>query len=368
MDMPARTFRGGPGGHRYGFNGKERDKDMNSLTAYDYGFRIYNPAIGKFLSVDPLTKSYPWYSPYHFAGNQPIVAIDLDGAEPKWFQDLMDFFGAGPEKVNSEVESTSRIATNEADFKESLPESKDGGPGGVAREMIINNQYVKDYSNAADYFTRPYKITNFTAGVVYPGAAAINGGISVGQGNYFWGTVDVLTSGVGGKFSTAQRLTPSFRGPMIAEFGKGYTRDILSASALKDDVYNIIESSGIQFEGVSIYGQGDLDKFIVLGRNQLERVNVAADYLKTYGFNVKTITDDIVGGPSNPLQNGVWLDNQLKQGYSIIDIGLDPKYQLTGDRLMDYGKFYSYEEFLRQTHKGFDVNLYKGKVPPPENP
>lgn len=81
MDMPARTFRGGPGGHRYGFNGKERDKDMHSLTAYDYGFRIYNPAIGKFLSVDPLMKDYPSWSPYPFAMNSPISGIDLDGLE-----------------------------------------------------------------------------------------------------------------------------------------------------------------------------------------------------------------------------------------------------------------------------------------------
>lgn len=33
------------------------------------------------LSVDPLTKSYPWYTPYQFAGNTPIQAIDLDGLE-----------------------------------------------------------------------------------------------------------------------------------------------------------------------------------------------------------------------------------------------------------------------------------------------
>lgn len=49
---------------------------------YDYGFRIYNPRIAKFLSVDPLTKSYPWYTPYQFAGNMPIWAVDIDGLEP----------------------------------------------------------------------------------------------------------------------------------------------------------------------------------------------------------------------------------------------------------------------------------------------
>jgi RHS repeat-associated protein len=78
LDMPGRNY--GQSG-RFGFNGKERDNDIQSLAVYDYGFRIYNPAIGRFLSVDPLAESYPWYTPYQFAGNKPIWAVDLDGAE-----------------------------------------------------------------------------------------------------------------------------------------------------------------------------------------------------------------------------------------------------------------------------------------------
>ena len=82
MVMPARSFTAS-GNYRYGFNGKEKDNSIGSLTDYDYGFRIYSPAIGKFLSVDPLMKSYPWYTPYQFAGNMPIWAIDIDGLEEK---------------------------------------------------------------------------------------------------------------------------------------------------------------------------------------------------------------------------------------------------------------------------------------------
>lgn len=69
--------------YRYGFNGKEMDNDMKGGTGavYDYGFRIYDSRIAKFLSVDPFTKEYPWYTPYQFAGNTPIQAIDLDGLE-----------------------------------------------------------------------------------------------------------------------------------------------------------------------------------------------------------------------------------------------------------------------------------------------
>jgi RHS repeat-associated protein len=71
------------GAYRYSFNGKELDKPGmgGGQSTYDYGFRIYNPAIAKFLSVDPLTREYPWYTPYQFAGNKPIWAIDLDGLE-----------------------------------------------------------------------------------------------------------------------------------------------------------------------------------------------------------------------------------------------------------------------------------------------
>jgi RHS repeat-associated protein len=80
MIMPGRAS-SNQNGYRYGFNGKENDKETGSTTTYDYGFRIYNPALGKFLSVDPLTKSYPWYTPYQFAGNKPVWAVDLDGLE-----------------------------------------------------------------------------------------------------------------------------------------------------------------------------------------------------------------------------------------------------------------------------------------------
>ncbi len=81
MQLPNRTVTAGTG-YRYGFNGKEMDNETYGQgNEYDYGFRIYNPRIGKFLSVDPLTKKYPELTPYQFASNSPIGAIDLDGLE-----------------------------------------------------------------------------------------------------------------------------------------------------------------------------------------------------------------------------------------------------------------------------------------------
>jgi len=69
-------------GYPSGFNGKENDNEIKGVgNQQDYGMRNYDPRLGKFLSVDPLTKDYPWYTPYQFAGNKPIWASDLDGLE-----------------------------------------------------------------------------------------------------------------------------------------------------------------------------------------------------------------------------------------------------------------------------------------------
>ncbi len=79
MQMPGRSYSNG-NNYRYGFNGKELDKEV---VQYDYGFRIYDPRLVRFKSVDPLSSSYPYFTPYQFASNNPIVNIDLDGLEGK---------------------------------------------------------------------------------------------------------------------------------------------------------------------------------------------------------------------------------------------------------------------------------------------
>jgi RHS repeat-associated protein len=68
--------------YRYGFNGKENDSDVKGYgNQQDYGMRIYDPRLGRFLSVDPLQKKYPDLSPYQFTNNSPIAFTDPDGLE-----------------------------------------------------------------------------------------------------------------------------------------------------------------------------------------------------------------------------------------------------------------------------------------------
>lgn len=80
MAENGRKFTQGSSKYKYGFNGKENDKDAGE-GIQDYGMRIYDSRLGRFLSVDPITKKYPELTPYQFASNRPIDGIDQDGLE-----------------------------------------------------------------------------------------------------------------------------------------------------------------------------------------------------------------------------------------------------------------------------------------------
>jgi RHS repeat-associated protein len=68
--------------NNYLYNGKELLDEDADLGWLDYGFRNYDPQIGRFPQLDPLSWEYPYYTPYQFAGNDPIANVDLDGLEP----------------------------------------------------------------------------------------------------------------------------------------------------------------------------------------------------------------------------------------------------------------------------------------------
>ncbi len=67
----------------FGFNGYENDNEVKGKgNSVNFGARIHDPRIGRFLSVDPRVKDFPYWSPYLFAANNPIYFIDLNGEGP----------------------------------------------------------------------------------------------------------------------------------------------------------------------------------------------------------------------------------------------------------------------------------------------
>jgi RHS repeat-associated protein len=66
--------------YRYGFNGQERDNEWKGEgNSVAYEARIYDPRLGKMLSVDPWTDKYSWQTPYAYHRNSPIESVDWKG-------------------------------------------------------------------------------------------------------------------------------------------------------------------------------------------------------------------------------------------------------------------------------------------------
>ena len=64
--------------NRYRFSGKE-EQTLGDLGYLDFGARMYDPALGRWFTQDPLAEKYYSVSPYAYCNNNPIKLIDPDG-------------------------------------------------------------------------------------------------------------------------------------------------------------------------------------------------------------------------------------------------------------------------------------------------
>ena len=74
----------------YKYNGKELD-GSNGLDWYDYGARHYDPALGRWHTMDPMCEKYYSVSPYTYCVNNPMKYIDPNGEDILvWYKDNKD--------------------------------------------------------------------------------------------------------------------------------------------------------------------------------------------------------------------------------------------------------------------------------------
>jgi RHS repeat-associated protein len=153
-------------GYKYGFNGVEKDAEMHGGdgSSYDFGARMYDARVGRFLSVDPLLDKSPSYSAYLFAGNKPINHIDKNG-ETEW--EVIRYYDSQNRLINTQIRiissrSIERYGTNNAvhtidvrvDQNNNIISSVDNGWSGQALTPTEQTYLSNNTDNGRGRFTR----------------------------------------------------------------------------------------------------------------------------------------------------------------------------------------------------------------------
>jgi hypothetical protein len=123
---------------------------------------MFDPRVGKFLSVDPLQKTYPYYTPYQFAGNMPIWAIDIDGLEEMTvnsvanvIKDIKGNIVTKPTVVNASASSVDaipgvkRLNTGQVEVTPGLIGQKDPTFNTFTWQQVNGKDFIIKQSNTA---------------------------------------------------------------------------------------------------------------------------------------------------------------------------------------------------------------------------
>ena len=144
--------------YRYGFNGMEKDDEVKwERNSYDFGVRIYDCRVGRWIRRNPLEWEYPDLSPYNYTANNPIKFIDVDSEK------FINPYLATKNKAEIEVQKAEKVYNDMLNSHEGKLKRKDikkyKKTSGLNSAQKKLDQETKKYIDVEDYFYT-LKVTN----------------------------------------------------------------------------------------------------------------------------------------------------------------------------------------------------------------
>jgi RHS repeat-associated protein len=118
------------------------------LNLYDYGARNYDPALGRWMNIDPLSESFLSHGPYSFCFNDPMRFVDSDGKAPT---DIVYFDKNGVELKDKRIVSNTEFKTYVANDYWNSSFSEAPMPGKITYSLDGNTDPSSDKYNKYDY-------------------------------------------------------------------------------------------------------------------------------------------------------------------------------------------------------------------------
>ncbi len=131
------------------FGGKQYQEELD-LNWYDFGFRNYDAALGRWMNLDPLAEDFIDLSPYNYTLNNPVFFIDPDGREAMApiYDTGGNFLGTDDEGLQGQA-----IVMDKGDFTQGMSHddalSKNQGTEGLENGAAVNN-LVSHYDGLKD--------------------------------------------------------------------------------------------------------------------------------------------------------------------------------------------------------------------------